>query len=603
MNVQTVPPLASVTGDFVLAGGPDARQWLLGLSGFRVHESAPGTTTLAVRGAVHRARCDDGRRHWAALADLIDGRLAEGAEHAHAQPPPQRHWRGRFAQLVWDERSSDVTAFTDHFASVPLYWFQSGEHYAFASDLRLLLGAPGCDREPNLQAVYHYLNFAFIPAPLTICRQIRRIEPGTRLRLRAGQARIERYYIPEYREDLRGADTLRAEELRERIVASVQDHRPLGDAGWGCFLSGGTDSSSIVSILARQRRGIRVKTCSIGFAEAGYDELGFAQLAAQACGADANFATVDRARTLDLLDTVVAAYDQPFGNASAIPTLACAELGSGLGLGCMLAGDGGDEIFGGNQRYAKDKVMDAFYRLPSPLKAAARGLGNVVGGGQVHFLNRVRNFTERASQPNPDRFYSDDSFASDHYDTLLSDDFRAAVTREASLKFMRGVYAQGGDASALHRIMRLDLQMAIAQNDLVKVHGACKQHGVTARFPYLDPMLVDYTGRLGPGDKLRGLNKRYLFKRAMQDILPQAILRKPKQGFGLPISVWIRSDPAMQSRVRDLLLDDRTRERGWIRPEFVARLVDLHMAGGWDYSAAIWQLLMLELWMRRYMDG
>lgn len=602
MNVETAPPLASVTGDFVLAGGPDVRQWLLGLSGFRVHESDSGTATLAVRGTVLRARCDDGR-HWAALADLIDGWLAEGAEQAHAQPPLQRRWRGRFAQLIWDERTGEVTAFTDHFASVPLYWYQSGEHYAIASDLRLLLGAPGCVREPDLQAVYHYLNFGCIPAPLTICRQIRRIEPGTRLRLRQGQVRIERYYIPEYPEDLHGAETLRAEELRNRIVASVRDHRPLVDGAWGCFLSGGTDSSSIVSILARQHREARVKTCSIGFAEAGYDELGFAQLAAQACGADAHFDTVDRARTLHLLDTVVAAYDQPFGNASAIPTLACAELGSSLGLGCMLAGDGGDEIFGGNQRYAKDKVMDAFYRLPSPLKAAARGLGSAVGGGQIHFLNRVRNFIERASQPNPDRFYSDDSFASDHYDALLSDDFRAAVKREASLEFMRGVYAQGGDASALHRIMRLDLQMAIAQNDLVKVHGACKQHGVTARFPYLDPTLVDYTGRLGPGDKLRGLNKRHLFKRAMQDILPQAILRKPKQGFGLPISVWIRSDPAMQSRVRDLLLDDRTRERGWIRPGFVARLVDLHMAGGWDYSAAIWQLLVLELWMRRYMDG
>lgn len=603
MNVQTIPPSASVTGDFVLAGGPDARRWLAGLPGFRLIENGGiGAPALAVRGTVQHARCQDGR-HWAALADLIEGRLADGAEHALSTSPPQRNWRGRFMQLIWDERGDAITAFTDHFGSLRLYWFQSGDHFAIASDLRLLLNAPGCLREPDLEAVYHYLNFAFIPAPLTICRQIRCVEPGTRLLLQQGQARTERYYLPQYPEDLRDADTVLAGELRERIVASVHDYRPHGDNAWGCFLSGGTDSSSIVSILARQKADGRIRTCSIGFAEAGYDEQNYARLAADACGADPYFDQVDRARTLHLLESVLTSYDQPFGNASAIPTLACAELGSSLGFACMMAGDGGDEIFGGNQRYAKDKVLETFYRLPTPLKTIARRLGNSVGGGDVHFLNRVRNFVERAWLPNPDRFYSDDSFASDHYGELLSDKFRTQVTRESSLQLMRDVYAQGGHASALHKIMRLDLLMAIAQNDLIKVHSACKRFGITVRFPYLDPLLVEYTGRLGADQKLRGLDKRHLFKRAMADILPTEILRKPKQGFGLPIAVWMKSDAAMRSRVHEVLLDKRTRERGWIRPEFATRLVERHMAGGWDHSAAIWHLLVLELWMRRYMDG
>ena len=602
MMLQADPLSTSITGDFILAGGPGVDDWLAAMPGFRTIHAGPGNPTLAMRGPVVTSRGTDGR-HWAALADLVEGTLGDGAICSRAPSPRQRRWRGRFAQLVWDDAGGDIEAFTDHFGSVPIYWFQRGAHYAIASDLRLLLDAPGCRREPDLTAVYHYLNFAYVPAPLTICHDIKRVEPGSRLQLRDGRSTTHRYYLPEYSEDLTGTDGHLAGELRERIVASVQDYRPTGERGWGCFLSGGTDSSSIVGILAAQHPDTRVRTCSIGFAESGYDEMGYARLAATASGADAHFDDVDRARALHLLGTMATSFDQPFGNASAIPTLACAQLGQGVGLTTMIAGDGGDEIFGGNQRYAKDKVMDAFYRLPGPLKALGRAAGGAFRQADVFLLNRLRNFTERASLPNPDRFYSDDSFASNHYDELLTDGFRGQIGKDASLEFMRGVYAQGSDASELHRIMRLDLLMAIAQNDLVKVHGACKAHGITVRFPYLDPSLVDFTSRLATRHKLRGLDKRHLFKRAMAGILPREIIRKPKQGFGLPISVWLRHDPTMQSLIRDVLLDDRTRQRGWIRPAFVGQLLDRHIAGGWDHSAELWQLLLLELWMRRHMDG
>lgn len=602
MTVTAQPCSPSITGDFILAFGPEARTWLTRMTGLQVVDGEPGTPALALRGAVHPQRLSDGR-HWLALADLIEGDLADGAKHAQAAHIVQRGWRGRFAQLVWDARGTTLTAFTDHFGSVPLYWYREGPHFAVASDLRLLLDAPGCRREPDLEAVYHYLNFAVVPAPLTICRQIRRVEPGTCLRWRDGELECERYYLPEYPQDLRGSDDELCSQLRNQIVGSVHAYRPDGDDGWGCFLSGGTDSSSIVSILKRQYPELPVRSCSIGFAEAGYDEMAFARLAAQACGAQPSFDTVDRGRALQLLNSVLDAYDQPFGNASAIPTLACAQLGKSLGMSCMLAGDGGDEIFGGNQRYAKDKVMAAFYGLPGPLKALARGASGMIAGGHVHLLNRIHSFTKRASLPNPDRFYSDDAFASDFHDTLLTENFRAQVKRDASLAFMRKRFEQGEDAAELHRIMRLDLAMAIAQNDLVKVNGACKHHHVGVRFPYLDPALVDFTGRLGPRYKLRGLQKRFLFKQAMSGILPIEILQKPKQGFGLPVAVWLKDDPAMQAQVRTVLLDERTRARGWIRPEFVAELIDRHMAGGWDYSAQIWQLLVLELWLRRYMDA
>ncbi len=588
---------ASICGDFIIAGGPGAAEWLRGLAGFQCREDIAEGLALATRGSVHLGGSGSGKR-WLALADLVEG-LPDAA--ASADGEVLRRLRGRFALVSWNGNGDALLAATDHFGSLPLYWYRRNGNFAVSNDLRLLLDAPSVRRDVDLAAVYHYLNFAYIPAPATICRDIRRIEPGTRLALDAGADSSTRYYRPEYPADLDGDDDALAAEMRERITATVHDYRPDGE-DWGCFLSGGTDSSSIVTLLARQG-GSQVQTCSIGFHEAGYDELDFARKAGEACGANPHLAYVDRDRALSLLDTVIDAYDQPFGNTSAIPTLACAELGRSRGFPVMLGGDGGDEIFGGNQRYAKDKVLEAFYRLPSPLKSGARAVGNLVGRGNNHFLNRVKNFAQRGSQPNPDRFYTDDSFASDYYSELLTPAFRDQVERDASLEFMRGVYGDDAGDDTLHRIMRLDLMMAIAQNDLVKVHGACRHHGVSARFPYLDPDLVDWCGRLPARQKVRGLDKRHLFKKAMAGVLPGEILRKRKQGFGLPTSVWLREDRATQDLMRDVLLDDCTRRRGWIEPAFANRLVELHMAGAWDHSGAIWQLLVLELWMRKYMDG
>jgi asparagine synthase (glutamine-hydrolysing) len=591
----STPARASVIGDFVIAAGSAAGKLLPALPGFETVDSGARIRVLA-RGAVQRY--DGGG---IALADLIQGdpRLAR----IDSATPVQRDWRGRFAHLQWTADGNQFAASTDHFASLPLYVLKAPDGIVIATDLRLLLASPACTREVDLEAIYHYLNFSCIPAPSTICRDISSIEPGTRLSWSDGRVETLRYYIPEYPADLAGSESDLAAQLLEHITTSVQDFCPEQADGWGCFLSGGTDSSSIVSLLSRKLSPRRVDTFSIGFGEQGYDELGYARLAAEACGARPFTEVVDSSRTLELLDAAVRAYDQPFGNASAIPTMVCAELARGHDVGLMLAGDGGDEIFGGNQRYAKDRVMETYHRLPTPLRAVGNWIGKRAGRSHRNFLQRIGNFVARASLPNPDRFYTDDSFASDYYDELLSPEFRAAVPRDASLDHMRDVYALGKSASPLHRIMRLDLLHAIAQNDLIKVHGACKMHGVSARFPYLDPALVAFTGRLAERQKVRGLDKRHLFKRAMQGVLPQAVLRKKKQGFGLPVAVWLRENDAFRTFTRHVLDDRRTRERGWFQPACIDRLIEEHLRGTWDHSAAIWQLVVLELWLREHLDG
>jgi len=589
----------SLLGDFVLAWGDGANAWVDGLDGFEV-VTPPGEKMIAaVRGAASTGGAPDGTR-WVALADLIEGDVEEGTRALAPGAPPQRGWRGRFVQAVWDPRDGRACAVSDHFSTLSVYALQRGDAGVIATDLRLVARSPFCKRELDLTAIYHYFNFAQIPAPRTVVTDVERLEPATRLFIRGGAVTRERYYLPEYPDDVRGSDVQLTHELSGRIVDTVTQYRPDDAPPWGCFLSGGTDSSSIVSILAR--KGL-VRSFSIGFAEEGYDELGYARLAARACGAEPTFSNVSRADTQNLVTRLLGAYDQPFGGASAIPTLACAELARENGVELLVAGDGGDEIFGGNQRYAKDKVMSAWYTLPAPFKQLGRAVGGAVGGSSVHFLNRVENFFDRASLPNPDRFYTDDSFASDHYEELLKPAFRAAVARDASLDHMRKLYALGRTGGELHRVMRLDLLMAIAQHDLRKVDGATRATGVSVRFPYLDPALVDWTNRLPEKYKVRGLTKRWLFRRAMRGLLPEEILRKKKQGFGLPTAVWLRNDRAFQDMVRDTLFSQRARQRGWWEPAFVERLLAEHEAGAWDHADYIWRLFVLELWLRRHLDA
>lgn len=592
---RRVQPAPSV-GAFVAAAGEGlelarlAPDWAR-LAGARIEALGEGSV-----------RVIQGQR-WEAIGlfDLVRGDPADLDEAG--QREAWRDWRGRFVFVARRRDGAEWLAVTDHFGTLPLYYSADGERLLLASRLGPLLRAPWCARSPDPQALFHYLNFACIPAPQTIVAEALRLPPAGMLRWNGRAAQVERWWRPSYAEDLDGDPRQLAGALREQVVASVQRYRPASEQAWGCFLSGGTDSSSITSILSRQQPGAQVHSYSIGFAEAEYNELAFAAEAARACGAEGHFGSIDEEETLSVLTRLVELYDQPFGNASAVPTLACAAMAAADGRNLLIAGDGGDEIFGGNERYAKDRIMQAWYRLPAPLRGLGRTLGRRLGGGSHRFLNRIDNFTRRASLPNPDRFYTDDAFASEHFDTLLGEGLRTALQRDASLDWMRTAHASCSAGSELHKLMALDLELAIAQNDLVKVDGACRHVGVGARFPFLDPDLVDYSGRLRAHFKLRGGEKRYLFKQAMAGILPQAILSKRKQGFGLPVAVWIRENPGFRAMLEDLLLSERSRARGWFQPDFVRGLLQRHLAGAWDHAPELWQMAVLELWMRRHLDA
>ncbi|HZZ92460.1 MAG TPA: asparagine synthase C-terminal domain-containing protein [Usitatibacter sp.] len=526
-----------------------------------------------------------------ALRDFIAGRA------------PAQALRGRYLLVAWDTAARTVRATTDGFRTYPLHYHATAERLVCSTDLGLLLSSLGSRPEIDPAALYHYLNFAFVPSPFSPVRGVAKLGPDAELHWPPGRVAAGPC-SPRYTGDLGGSESARAQALRERMIASVVDYLPASDTEWGTYLSGGTDSSSIAGILSKFATKAPFDTFSIGFGEQEFDEREYALLAAHAYGLANHTRDVSEKDALAAIPDLVRAFDEPFGNPSAIGSYYCARLARASGKRVLIAGDGGDEIFGGNERYAKDQVFGWYHRAPRAVHALGRGISAALAPfGGLHLANRLRRMEARGRMPNPDRFYADTSFASDHFEALLEPGFRDAVSRDASLELARELYRLPEGGGDLDRILYVDLRLTIADSDLVKVNRTARLAGIEAVFPYLDRPLVEFTGRLPERDKVRGLEKRWLFKRAMAGILPERILRKKKKGFGMPVSVWLRGDGGMRELVRDTVLSQRALGRGYVRPAFVRELLDRHEKGAWDYSSEIYRLLMLELWHGEFIDG
>lgn len=593
---QTVWPSLGGSGNPTVSFKRQDSQLTVAWSGDAIFSEQDGAIGV---GLYHLVPKNNGSVHVNAL-QAHEGLLAAHRWGADVEPGGLA---GKYGFALWDPARASLLLGTDAFHSYSLYYCQTPDAFICGTDVRLVRAAAGNISNLDHHALYHYLNFAYVPAPYTIFEGVRKMQPGRLLTYRDGRVQTRRHWLPSYPGDLRGGERELTGRLRDTIVETVHRYRPGDAVRWGTFLSGGTDSSSITGILAQQHPDKKVASFSIGFGEAEFDELQYARIAAKAFATDAHVREVTAQDTMDLIPWLVRTYDEPYANSSAIPTAYCTRLAHEAGVSVMIAGDGGDEIYGGNERYAKDKVMSWYYQLPALVKLLGHGMEWALGPIDVRLVNKVKNFINRSSLPNPDRFYTDDSFASDHFEELLVPGFRHGIDAAASLDLMRGLYREINADAELHRLMYIDLMMAIAENDLVKVNRTAKATGVSVLYPYLDQGLVEFTGRLRTGWKVKGLKKRYLFKRAMDGILPPEILAKQKQGFGLPIGVWFREHEGFRELLQDTLLSRRALERGYFERDFIERLVQRHQQGVWDYTQELWLLLMLELWHREYIDG
>lgn len=371
----------------------------------------------------------------------------------------------------------------------------------------------------------------------------------------------------------------------------------------GAFLSGGTDSSTVVGLMTRIT-GERVNAFSIGFDNDHYDELRHAELTARHFGAAHYTKVVTADAALAALPGLVAGYDEPFGNNSALGTFFCAQMGREAGVKCLLAGDGGDEIFGGNERYRTDRIFARYHRLPAVLRRALLEpiLLNLPAGAPG-ILGRAQRYIRRAKIPNPRRFYSYEFYVADSAAQLLHPDFLASIVPDSPWRALEEHYGRVHASDDLNRLLYLDLKLTIGDNDLLKVTRTAELAGMGVRFPMLALPLVEFTGTMPVDFKVRGLEKRYLFKRAFRSLLPAETLAKRKHGFGVPTAEWLKHHAGFRDLGRDILLSPRTAQRGYFRPGALEHLFSLHAADDTPfYGDILWSLLMLELWQREHAE-
>src|SRR5262249_914067 len=338
----------------------------------------------------------------------------------------------------------------------------------------------------------------------------------------------------------------------------------------GCFLSGGTASSSVLGLLERHK-GNSVNAFSIGFSEERFNELEYARIAASAFHASHSIAVLTPEETFADIATIVGGYDEPFGNASVLPTYACLKLGRKQGVAVMLAGDGGDELFGGNERYRTERVFGIYHDVPRVLRH--RVIEPLVFGlPAVGPVGKARRYIAQTRTPNPERYFQWHLLQRFPRERVLGPEIGLMNGHGDLLAVPRSHYLNAPAHSELNRLLYIDIKMTLGDNDLPKVVRASELAGVEVRFPLLDHPLAEFSGRMPAKFKVHGLEKRYLFKKATARLLPAAILRKKKHGFGLPIGLWLKQHPLWRKLAQDVLLDPRTYQRDYFQRSFVEEL-------------------------------
>ncbi len=509
----------------------------------------------------------------------------------HAEQAPCRV--GGDFSVAWRAGGRTFLA-VDRFAVRSMCWRVDGNQLRHAERADAL-STRGAD-QLSAQALYDYLYFHVVPSPQTIFKDVQRLPPGHLGIFEAGAMRVLPYWQPRFEPEYAADFPTWRDRFRQCLDKAVRAQ--LDGSKAACFLSGGTDSSTVAGLIAAAVGGPNTTGYSIGFEAEGYDEMAYARLAAQHFGCKHYAYYVKPGDLLHGMPKVARHYDQPFGNSSAVPAYFCALHAQEDGVSRLLAGDGGDELFGGNSRYAKQAVFGWYGRVPRALRERAiEPLLSRSALGQLPLLRKGASYVEQARLPMPDRMQSYNLLERIGLKTIFEADFLAQVDPSAPQRHQQTVWQAATAESDIDRMLAYDWRYTLAETDLPKVCGTTNLAGVSVGFPMLDPGMLELSLHMRADWKLRRLKLRWFFKEALRGFLPDAIIRKPKHGFGLPFGVWALQHDALRRLVADALGSLAT--RGIVRPQFLRTLLDdLLPSHAGFYGELVWILVMLELWLR-----
>ena len=500
--------------------------------------------------------------------------------------------RGMFALAIWDERRQELFLGRDRVGKKPLYYTVLADGaIVFGSEIKAILQHPDVARRPDFSALDHYLTLQYVPSPMTAFEGIRRVEPGHWLIWRAGAVHTERFWKLDYLPKFADSETELREELLRLLRESVQI-RLESEVPLGAFLSGGLDSSAVVA-FASEASATPLKTFSIGFEPTTIDESKYARLVARHLGTDHHELLV-RTGPPELIDDIVWHYDQPFGDSSAIPSFAVARI-TRPHVTVVLNGDGGDESFGGYDRYRLSKRrFGAFFNLPLNLRRAIFRAARPTG----RYWRRARRILDVNPTSREEAYCATLLHADRNRRQWLYADGPLTVGQvdPQPLRYMREQRGLG----ALDAMLSTDVHHYLPDDLLVKMDVATMAHSLEGRSPLLDHRVIEFMARVPEHFKLRNGISKYLFKSALRGILPDAVIDRPKMGFGVPLGHWLRS--SLREMVEDVVLSETALQRGYFKPTSLREIVRTHMSGSDEFQYTLWDLLLLECWHKSFID-
>jgi asparagine synthase (glutamine-hydrolysing) len=507
------------------------------------------------------------------------------------------HLNGMFSIAIWDQKRERLVLARDRLGKKPLYYTVQKDRLLFASELKALLQVPGVEQQVDPGAVDLYLTYQYIPHPHSIYKGIHKLEPGHCAVFENGKLTVQPFWSIDWSSEISISRGDACEKLRELLADAIRI-RLRSDVPLGAFLSGGIDSSLVVAIAQRQLD-TPIRTFSIGFSEADFDETHYAKMVADHVGTKhERFEVTPDA--MGIIDKLVDQYDEPFSDSSAVPTWYLSEL-TRKHVTVALSGDGGDELFGGYERY---RALQLSGQLQKWLPISWLNQSWIIkrlpdSSARRSFLRRVRRFCEALGQPPIERYMNwIQIFGEANRLDLYRESYIEQLPDQNPVSFLANAWHRAGKRDLVSCASTSDLQTYVPCDLMTKVDIASMAHSLEARQPFLDYRLVEWAASLPSHLKIRGSRGKQLLMDAYCDYLPKAIWHRSKMGFGVPIAKWFRT--SLRDRTYDALLGKDARCHEMFRREAIQSLVDEHMSGRANQAYRLWNLLFLELWLRKH---
>jgi asparagine synthase (glutamine-hydrolysing) len=507
--------------------------------------------------------------------------------------------RGMFAFAIWDRRSHTLFLARDRVGKKPLFYFRGEDRFVFASEIKALLIDDTVQRQPDPVAIDHFLALGYVPGPRTAFLGIHKLPPAHWLEFRDGQLKMGRYWKLRYRPKRKISTDDAIAEIHWHLGEAVR-LRLASDVPLGAFLSGGVDSSAVVIHMA-ETMGRPVRTFSVGFGDPSFDERRFARQVAERYRTD-HTELVVKAPVTDILSRLVWHYDEPFGDPSAVPSYAIAEL-TRQHVTVVLNGDGADETFAGYDWYKMDRLIQRGKFAPLRLRQWFVELMRCfpANGSKTGLRWKAARLAEVLALP-PSRRYAQwtEHLGPNARQRLYSSAFTECVKESDPDSLFASAFSQSDAEDWLDILLDADVNLYLADDLLVKIDRATMAHSLEARSPFLDHVVMELAASLPVSFKQAWGQKKRVLKASLRGRIPDALLDRRKMGFSVPIAKWFHTD--LREMAHDVLLSPRASERGYFNGTEIARLLHDHSANKVDHGRSLWDLLMLELWHREFVD-